>query len=904
MCHRRACERLRISELKNAQHLPLIALVLFHLNSLHAQSRVDTTLFRNFKYRNLGPFRAGAWISDIAVPENPDSANRFTFYVAARNGGVWKTSNNGTTFKPIFDHYGTNSIGAVEVAPSDPNIIWVGTGESYNVRNTTPGNGIYKSTDGGVRFTCMGLRDSHHIARIHIHPGDVNTVYAAVMGHLFSNNEERGVFKTTDGGMTWKKVLYINDAVGVIDLVMSRRDPDVLYAAAYDKVRYPWHYEAGGPGSAVYRTKDGGANWTRLQGDLPEGNIGRIGIDVFRRNPDIVYAVVENLNPKPARVTQDEESEFDPLRDPYFDRLVGGEVYRSSDGGDTWTKMNADSVNVSGKAAYSFNQIWVDPNDSNNLFINSIAMCTSHDAGRTWHDVDWPPGHRFASMFGDIRTFWIDHRDSRHMMIGSDGGLYATWDEGRTTYLHYHIPLGEVYDVEVDFEDPYRVYAGLQDHETWRGPVNSWSGAVTLEDWVITGKWDGMVTAVDPEDNRWAYCTTQFGSHLRVDQVNGERVDIMPRAADGATPYRYTWQTPIVLSPHNSRILYTGGQMLLRSLDRGGRWEELSSDLTHNDSVKIAGRGHLMYCTITAIAESPLLPGNIWVGTDDGRLHRTGNHGATWEEHTSGLSGLGAPEEIRINYIFASHHEPATVYVVKSGLRWDDAKPYVFRTTDFGTSWEDISADLPQGAVSLIWEDHKNPNLLFAGSEAGVFVSLDGGEKWFRFKQNMPDVPVRDLLVHPRENDLVLATYGRGVWITDISPLQQLNPDVLDDDWHLFDIEPKPQRNTSQQASWGNYALMGDNQLATPNEPDGLVIYYYVKESLRKPCKIMVQDIDGNEISAFEGESERGLHRQLWNTRRVKPGLYRVILQAGRHRMEKKAEVRERTRWPVGNQAK
>ncbi len=878
--------------------LALAAAILITPAASQAAPQAEEDLFKDFVYRNLGPFRAGAWIGDIAVPENPGAAHRYTIYVAARNGGVWKTVNNGTTFFPIFDDYGVNAIGAIEVAPSDPNILWVGTGEDSYARSSYAGNGIWKSTDAGTSFQNMGLSDSHHIGRIVIHPQDPDIVFAAVMGHLYSENEERGVFRTTDGGRTWDKILFINEKVGVVDLAMNFSNPNILYAAAYDKVRLPWHYEAGGSGSRIHRTTDGGQTWEVLTTGLPGGSLGRIGIDIHRADPDILYAVIQNLNPKPG-LEKKTEAEFDAFTDRSYEDLIGGEVYRSDDGGDTWRKVSDPKVDVSGKAAYSFNEINVDPKDPDKVFIIGVSQQYSLDGGKTWPQRRQK--ERFRSNFGDTRTFWINPKDPEHMMLGSDGGFYISYDGGRTMFHFYHIPLGELYDVEVDSAEPYNIYAGLQDHESWKGPSNGWSGSTGPEDWVISGMWDGMYTSVNPENNRWLYFTTQFGKHHREDQLRGERFEITPQAPEGEPFYRYTWQTPIVLSPHNGDIVYTGGQMLLRSPDRGETWEEISPDLTSNDPVKIAGQGHIMYCAITTISESPLKPGVIWVGTDDGRVHLTQNHGADWVEMTDKLAAVGAPRDTWLGRVAASGHDLGTAYVVKSGYREDIFKPMIYRTRDFGISWEDIGRGLPDAPTSVLWEDRVNPDLLFVGTDTGVYFTIDDGKAWIPLKNNMPPLPVRDLLVHPREKDLVVGTYGRGVWVTNVGPLQELTPEVLDKDFHLFDIVSKPVDYASQRARWGNYHMTGDNHLRTPNERPGLPIFYYLKEKSPNPLTLNIVDCDGNTVAKLKAKAEPGIHKLVWSSRRAGPGTYRVVLTDGTTEQAKKGILKPALLWPLGN---
>lgn len=852
--------------------------------------------FADLRYRTLGAYRAGAWVGDVAVPENRDEAHRHTFYVAPRCGGVWKTVNAGTTFEPIFDTYGTSAIGAVEVAPSDANVVWVGTGDDSLARSSYAGNGVWKSIDAGKTFTCMGLEDTHHVPKIVIHPNDANVVYVAAMGHLFSENEERGVFRTRDGGTTWERVLYASEAVGVVDLVIDPRRPNTLFAATYEKVRLPWHYEAGGEGSAIWRTRDGGDSWERLSGGLPTGTLGRIGIDIHRGNTNILYAIVENLAKKPG-AKPDAGMTFDEFADQLHANCIGGEVYRTDDGGDHWTKVSPDGLDLSGKAAYSFNEISVDPANPDNVYLTGVSMQYSFDGGKTW-----PQGRareRFRSNFGDVRTFWIDPNDPEHMLLGSDGGIYASYDGGRHMMHFSQLPLGEIYAVEVDRQQPYNVYIGLQDHEVWRGPSNSWSGSVGLEEWVIVGMWDGMYTKIDWEQYRWAYFTTQFGKHHRVDMTRGERVEITPRAAEGQPPYRYTWTTPLALSPHNASIVYTGGQMLLRSLDRGETWEERSPDLTTNDAAKIAGEGHIMFCTITTIGESPRRAGVLWCGTDDGRVWVTRDHGASWFECTGSLEQAGAPRETWVSRVVPSHHEEGTAYVTKSGYREDVFEPFVYVTRDFGRTWKSLGQGLPHVPVSVIVEDRRNENLLFVGHDLGVHVSLDGGTTWLPFQLGMPNVPVRDLLIHPREQDLVVGTYGRGAWITNVSLLQELTGEARAKSFHLGRLLDRPVAQRSQRSSWGNYHMMGDNHLRTPNEHDGLRIPYYLGADRERGLTLRIEDGEGRELETRTLARRQGAHVTYWKPRDEEPGTFRVILSDGEREEVQRGRLTPRLTYPL-----
>jgi hypothetical protein len=517
-----------------------------------------------------------------------------------------------------------------------------------------------------------------------------------------------------------------------------------------------------------------------------------------------------------------------------------------------------------------------------------------------------------------VRTFWIDPENSGRMLFGSDGGVYISYDGGKTCDHLYNIPLGEFYAVGVDMEEPYNIYGGLQDHDSWKGPSNAWSGEIMLENWVTVGLQDGMVNVVDPEDSRWVYNTYQFGGHGRVDQKLGTRTNIEPGREKGKPAYRFNWTPPIHISPHNSRIIYTGAQVVLRSLNRGDTWQEISPDLTLNDPEKTAGRGHVTFCTITTVSESPLLPGLIWVGTDDGKVWLTRDSGANWSDLTPSLGRAGAPEDRWVSRVFASHHREGTAYITKTGFRNDDFRPFVYKTEDYGATWKSLAGGLPEFAVNVIFEDRKNPGLLFLGSDGGVFVSMDGGGKWVRFKNNLPSAPVKDLLVHPRENDLVVGTYGRGVFVTDIRPLQELNDKVLAEEVYLFEIEPRIQWVTRE---WGNYRLMGDRHLATPNEPNAMAINYYLREKPKDEVKITVTDPDGQILREISGKIGPGLNTVLWDMRAapkeeeadeagwgrsrgplVEPGEYIVSLEAAGKKLTRKAHIKGRRGWAIGPQ--
>jgi photosystem II stability/assembly factor-like uncharacterized protein len=893
------------------------AALLFLLTAGQAQqipSRFTEDLLKGFTSRALGPYRAGSWVTSFAVPAGPSRDHLYTLYVGTRNGGVWKTVNNGTTFEPVFDAQTKLSIGDVAVAPSDPNVVWVGTGEAYCARSSSSGDGVWKSVDAGRTWTDMGLPDSHHIARIVIHPKDPDTVYVAVMGHLFGPNAERGVFKTTDGGKTWKKALFINDKIGAVELVLVESAPDTLYAAMYDKVRLPWHYEIGGPESAIYKTTDAGRTWTRLGGGLPTGRIGRIGLDVYQKDPDILYAVVENGNRRPPtsqEVEQDKRRGIEPAQ-----RTAGNEVYSTDDGGKSWRKVNVGYEAALNKAPYSFNQLRLDQNDTETVYITGQSLASTNDGGKTWKGLDWPSDGVMPRAFGDWRAMWVDPLDSNRLIFGSDGGVNISYDRGKTSHHAYNIPLTEFYAVGVDMEDPYNIYGGLQDHDSWKGPSNGWAGEISLTDWVTVGEGDGMYNCVDPTDSRWVYNNREMGTMWRFDQKTGVQTQITPRREKSQKPLRFNWTPPIVLSPHNPAIVYTGAQVVFRSLDRGDHWQEISPDLTTNEDAKQHGEGNISYCTLTTLAESPIAPGVIWAGSDDGKVQVTRDGGVTWLDRTAKLAAAGGPASFWTSRVCPSPHAAGTAFVAKTGWRLDDYRVSIHKTTDFGETWTSIAGDLPAGKpVNVVVQDRKNANLLFVGTEWGVYVTLDGGKTWLPFKAGMPSVKVTDLVIHPRENDLIIATYGRGAYITDITPLQEIAAAVLDEDVHLFEIEPKTQRVTS---ALGNYQLLGDSHLFTPNEPNAVVVNYYLKAKTDGPVKITMADPSGTVLAELNGKGEAGINIVSWDMRPrrpgqkpgpfpgfgsgrlVDPGEYVVTLEAAGKKLVKKALIRYRQGWTVG----
>jgi len=799
-----------------------------------AAAALDAAVVLNgLNFRSIGPTQQSGRFVDFAVP--PGSPN--TFYAASASGGLWKTENNGQSFEPLFDNEKVFSIGDIAVAPSDPALLWLGSGEANNSRSTYWGDGVYKSVDAGKTWANMGLKESHHVGRIVIHPKDPNVVYVAALGHLYSDNAERGVYKTADGGRTWTKVLGIaidGRSIGVVDLVMDPSDPETLYAASYDRFRRPWTLGIGGPGSGIHKTVDGGKTWTRLTNGLPSGVLGRIGLAVSAKNPKILYAEIENAN-KPGLAAEDRYKEV--LAGQSSAGMIDGEIYRSDDAGATWAKVSPEKQSVGGAPGYYYGQIIVDPNDANVVYVLSVGVLASHDGGKTW-----TPAFRFG---GDNHALWIDPADSRHMLLGYDHGLGLTWDGGKNWYHPDFLPLAQFYAVDYDMSHPYRVAGGLQDNGSLMGPSTNVGASggygrsaggppIRLEDWFNVGGGDGMYNVFDRATNRVLYNESQFGPLTRVDLVTGESKYIAYQQVKPGT--RWNWCAPILVSTHNSDTVYHCGNIVVMSTNRGETWTEVSPDLSTNDPAKLmvegkGGDGNIQYCTITTFDESPLLPGLLWAGTDDGNVWVTRDNGKAWTKLNDKIAGNPG---YWVSRVAASPSDPAVAYVAYTGFRNDDFRPYLYKTTDYGATWTSLAAGLAEGPVNVVREDPKNPSLLFAGTDFGVYVSLDGGKAWLKLKGDMPTQPVHDLKIQPRDSDLILATHGRGAYVVDVKPLEELTPGILAEDFHLFGVEPK--------ARWvgQNMRESGSSNFSGESEPPGLAICYLLRAKPKEGAKIQV----------------------------------------------------------------
>jgi len=867
------------------------------------------SLIKHLKWRNIGPANMIGRISDYEALDND-----FTqVLVASASGGVFKSVNAGTTWEPIFDKYGSASIGDVAFYQKDPNIIWVGTGEEC-VRNSVAwGDGIYKSTDGGKTFARMGLETTQTIARVLTHPSDPNTVYVAASGHPWGTTGDRGLFKTTDGGATWTKLaggLPNDGKTGAIDLVMHPTNPDVLYVAFWQRLRQPWRFDSGGPASGIFKTTDGGATWTKLTQGLPPGELGRIGIAISRSNPQVLMAVVEHGFQPRAQVRMPDGTTKD---NPDFADMtkLGTGIYRSEDGGATWKFMNRMN-----NRPFYYSHIYVNPLEDKWVYFLATSLSFSNDGGATWSPI--------SGLHPDFHAMWLDPTNKNRFYVGQDGGASLTYDHGKSWVFFDNLCFAQFYAVSADLRDPYYVYGGLQDNGSWGGPSNSREGTILTDFWFNVGGGDGFHTQNDPTDWRTVYSESQGGNVSRWNAETRESRSIRPQPTSivnykdyfpdqpaakpgvkpaakpeakppakpqavpsspeeammamgrAAGPFRFNWSTPILISPHNPRIIYFGGNHLFRSEDRGDRWMIVSPDLTTNDKTKYAPQkpsggitaeatGAEMYCTIISVAESPLVPGLLWVGTDDGNVQLSRNGGVAWTNVRAAIPRV--PKSTWVSRVEASHFDAGTCYVTFDGHRSDDFHPYIFKTTDYGKTWTDITANIPDGQpVYVIREDLKNKNLLFAGTEFGVFLSRDGGQSWSSFNLNMPTVACHDLFIHPRDNDLIAGTHGRGIWILDdITALRGATESVLGQDAALFEVG-KPATRWLRVAR-GGYGR-GDLFFRGENPPFGALLNFYVKAKPAEPGTLEVFDATGGLKTTFILDAaEAGINRVAWDLR-------------------------------------
>jgi photosystem II stability/assembly factor-like uncharacterized protein len=839
--------------------------------------KADT--FTGLELRGIGPAVTSGRVVDIAV----SPADRNTWYVAIGSGGVFKTTNAGTTWTPIFDDQGSYSIGCVAIDPKNPLVVWVGTGENNSQRSVGYGDGVYRSTDGGVSWENVGLKNSEHIGKIVIDPRDSNIVYVAAQGPLWAPGGDRGLYKTVDGGKTWKAVLTVDENTGVSDLAYDPRNPDILYASSYQRRRHVWTLVGGGPGSAIYKSMDGGANWKKLENGLPKEEMGRTGLAVSPADPDVVYALVDAA-------------------------LKTGGFFRSIDGGGKWERMS--EYNASGAQYYQ--EIVPDPKVVGRVYSMDTWMQVTEDGGKTFAKVGEKSKHV------DNHALWIDPTDTDHLLAGCDGGLYESWDRAATWDFKANLPVTQFYKVAVDEATPfYNVYGGTQDNNTLGGPSrNTSEHGILNSDWFVTAGGDGFQSQVDPKDPNIVYSQSQHGALVRFDRKTGEAIDIQPQAGEGDDPLRWNWDSPLVISPHLNTRLYFAAQRVFRTDDRGETWTPVSPDLTRRmdrNRLKVMGRVQSVdsvaknsstsfYGNIVSLAESPVKEGLLYVGTDDGLVQITADGGRTWNRIES---FPGVPENTYVSRLTPSLHAADTVYAAFNNHKMADFKPYLLKSTDRGKSWTSVTGDLPaRGSVWALVEDHKDPRLLFAGTEFGVFFTADGGKRWVQLKGKMPVIAVRDLAIQRRENDLVVATFGRGFYILDdYSPLRGIGEEALGKEALVFGVPTAKMFMPTQLLGYRGKGFQGESFYSAPNPPFGAVFTYYLKDELLPKKKarrkaerdtikkngdvfypswdelkaedreedpvivLTVSDEDGRVVRRITGPVTAGFHRVAWDLR-------------------------------------
>ena len=856
----------------------------------------ENSVLKNYPARNIGPTVQGGRIIDIDVnPKNPKE-----YYVAYASGGIFKTKNNGSTFEPVFDNVDAMGIGDFALSPSDPNVIYIGTGEKNSSRSSYAGSGVYKSSDGGKTWSNLGLANTQHIARVVVHPQNSNTVWVASIGSLYTNNADRGVFKSIDGGKSWKKILFVNDSTGVIDLVVNPQNPNQLLAASWERSRKAWNFKGNGPGSSIYKSDDGGETWTKSVAGFPQGKqVGRIGLELCATKPNIVYAILDNQaevedktpekpsdkikteqvkkmskeeflklddkkveeflrdNNYPRRYTGESvkkdvrEGKYTPLNIAnYFGedansnlfrtKILGAEVYRSDDSGSSWKKMNGyDLDGVYFTYGYYFAEIEVAPNDPDLIYIYGVPLLKSRDGGVNWHRLDTLRGTKHVHV--DHHALWINPNDNDHMLLGNDGGLYLTYDQGANWDHINNASVGQFYTVSVDMETPYNVYGGLQDNGVLKG--SSRSVVNQSRDWENILGGDGMYVYPDPRNSKLVYAGFQFGNYFRVETDRSRQTRITPSHNIGEPALRWNWRAPILLSKHNPDIVYMASNKVHRSFDKGENWEVISTDLTKNKP-----QGNVPFSTISSFVESPLKFGLLYAGTDDGNLwmYKDG-----WSPISNGL-----PQNKWVSSIFPSPHDEATLFVALNAYREDDFTTLVFMSNDYGKTWKSIKGNLPESVANVVIQDPVNPDLLYCGLDNGTYMSFDKGTNW-SFLPELMNVPSYDMVVHPRENELVVATHGRSVFVMDVKPLQSLmksggmNKSIL-----AFNAE-----GVRYSDRWGEKQYPWDKI----NLPSSEIMYYVGKPSAN--VTVEVYDEKNNLLRKLTTDGSAGFHKFKWDVK-------------------------------------
>ncbi len=884
---------LNINDTTNVNHVPFTPSE-ERLESYNQKLKLnENSLLKNLKFTSIGPTIMSGRVDDIDVsPFDPT-----IFYVAYASGGLWKTTNNGQSFNPLFDNESSMTIGDIAVDWKHGETIWVGTGEDNSSRSSYAGTGIYKSIDTGKTWQNRGLAETHHIGKIIINPDDPNTIWIAALGHLYSPNNERGIFKTTDGGKTWNQKLFVDENTGAIDLIIDPKNSNILYASFWYRTRRAWDFVESGSSSGIYKSEDAGETWELIsskESGFPAGDgVGRIGLAISNQNSQLIYAVVDNQShrkdeekEKPLLTKQTlkeiskenflkldeelinkylDEKDFpekytakkiialvkeakikpsdladyiEDANENLFDTpIIGAEVYKSTDGGKTWNKANEKYIDdMFFTYGYYFSEIRVDPSDDNKIYLLGFTALLSKDGGKTFKEISQENVH------ADNHALWINPNRKGHLILGNDGGLNISFDDGANWVKANTPAVGQFYSVAVDMEKPFNVYGGLQDNGVWMGPSNyNYSS-----EWQMSGEYpyksllggDGMQLAVDTTDNNTVYTGYQFGYYYRINKKENKYDLIKPIHELGERPFRFNWQTPIHLSNFNHDIFYIGSNKLHRSFNNGDDYDIISPDLT------LGGiKGDVPFGTLTSIDESPFKFGLIYTGSDDGLIYLTRDGGNSWKNISSGL-----PKKLWVSRVSASLHDTATVYVSLNGYRWDDFNSYVYKSTNFGETWVKIGNDLPAEPVNVIKEDPVNKNIIYVGTDNGLYASIDRGESFMGMTNNLPFVPVHDLVVHPRDKKLVVGTHGRSIYLADVSQFEKLDENILSKKLFVFDVE-----NINYNDKWGirNYAW------TKAGEPKMQIVYYSNKPGI---ANIKIKNNDGDLLNELSDSTEQSLN--------------------------------------------
>jgi photosystem II stability/assembly factor-like uncharacterized protein len=856
----------------------------------------ESSVFKNYPARNIGPTVQGGRIVDIDV----NLKNTKEYYVAYASGGLFKTRNNGGSFEPIFDNNDAIGIGDFALSQLNPDVLYVGTGEKNSSRSSYAGSGVYKTTDGGKTWNHLGLSNTQHISRVVIHPQNDNTVWVAAIGSLYTNNSDRGVFKSTDGGKSWKKTLFINDSTGVIDLLVNPQNPNQLLASSWERGRKAWNFKGNGPGSAIYKSDDGGETWTKSSTGFPQGKqVGRIGLELCASKPNVVYAILDNQaevedqkKEKPSdkltteqlkNISKEDFLKLDDkkleefLRDNNYPKkysaevvkkdvregkyttkavtdylgddananlfrtkILGAEIYRSDDGGTVWKKMNSyDLDGVFFTYGYYFAEMEVSPSNADLIYIYGVPLLKSRDGGVSWHRIDTLRGTKHVHV--DHHALWINPNDHDHMLLGNDGGLYVTYDQGATWDHINNTAVGQFYTVSVDMETPYNVYGGLQDNGVLKG--SSRSVVNQSRDWETILGGDGMYVYPDPRNSKLVYAGFQFGNYYRIEGDRSRQTRITPAHNIGEPALRWNWRAPILLSKQNPDIVYMASNKVHRSFDKGETWEVISPDLTKNKT-----QGNVPFSTISSFAESPLKFGLLYVGTDDGNVwvNKDG-----WTSISAGL-----PENKWVSSITPSSLDEGTVFVSLNGYRDDDFNTYVFMSNDYGKTWKSIKGNLPESVANVVIPDPVNADILYCGLDNGTYVSVDRGATW-NILNHLKNIPSYDMVVHPRENELVVATHGRSVYIVDVKPLQTL----IKNGGFAKSILAFSTEGLRYNERWGEKNYPWDKV----NTPAAEIFYYVGKPS--GSVGVEVYDDKNNLLRKLSADGSAGFHSFKWDVK-------------------------------------